>query len=277
MKISKILIPILLIITFATSCSESINNSDNESMNFNNDNIELSKIFPITVGNVSEYKVDTLNQASGSFQDNDFLTLLIDKKLTEDESEIFFCKQIHRSSGIVSEVETKLRITENSVELFTDTKLLQGILPDSLEGKVQFKFDEKFKLINFPYTNKKEWLAYRDKVLFGSISLNIFSISGVYEGHEELSLVELGYNAIAEKFKFIITMNIPDVNNPFISYVREYKTFVWLIPDIGIAKIEGCRLVVNSLTGRNFNLADSNKNSRHTLYSFNYQKDDFLL
>jgi len=59
------------------------------------------------------------------------------------------------------------------------------------------------------------------------------------------------------------------MQNISLSKVQKYFVNVWFSPEIGIVKLEGCKALINPVTGGSFNLADSNKVIRHILTSSN--------
>jgi len=63
--------------------------------------------------------------------------------------------------------QSKFRLTDNSIEFYSDTNGVSNLIPDSLKSEVSLDISETVKLVNFPYLNKEEWLVFKRTANFG--------------------------------------------------------------------------------------------------------------
>jgi len=148
-------------------------------------------------------------------------------------------------------------------DFFYDSTGVSDLIPDSVE--VALLLDETFKVIQFPYLDGNEWTVFKAGVNFGTFKFTIFSITGKYVGKEDLQLSGNSKTISAERFDYKIILNMPDLNNPFVSNDQTYSASIWFSPEVGLAKIEGSGMFINPISGQFFDIADSNKVMRHSL------------
>lgn len=261
-KYYLVLIAIVLIIS---SCNESINESDPENKieEETNYSTELNSLFPAEVGDSFDYFVDTLNFQSNKFENIGSRKVYVQEK--ETTSNIYFCSEQYEILNSIFQSQSKFRINENSIEFFYDSTGVTDLIPDSVDFEIQLIFDESFNLVQYPLEKDKKWSAFKAGANFGTFKFTLFSITGEYLGSEVIQLDGFESTTNTEKFKYVIDLSIPDLNNPFISNNQQYSATVWFSPDIGMVKLEGSGMFVNTITGRSFDIADSNKVIRHSL------------
>lgn len=264
----KYLITFIMLI-FIISCGEN-DSSSTEPEEINVDySEEIAKIFPVNIGNEFQYSVDTLNHNSNNYESIGSRLLSIDNKVSDSELGYYVCSENYELNGKIIQAQSKFKFTENSIEFYSDTTGVSELVPDSLRSDVMLEMTETFKIVNFPYTNKEEWPAYKGTANFGGLKYNIFTVTGMYVDSETLQLDAFQSPLETEKFKYLVSLNIPDIKNPFLSNIQEYVVNIWFSPEVGIVKLEGCGLLIKPMTGGYFNLADSNSVVRHVLTSSN--------
>ncbi|MBK8943981.1 MAG: hypothetical protein IPM32_01805 [Ignavibacteriae bacterium] len=254
--INKIIFAVIL--SLLISCSDnSTNTTDPET---NNNAEEISKFFPIEIGKSFIYKVDTLDNNSENYVEIGQRTLHVDKI----ESDYFVCSEIYNFLHGIN-LQTKIKVTDNSVEIFSDTTGTSDLIPDSLGITVKLELDEVFKVLDFPLVQNKEWEVYKAYAVMGTARFKVFALTAKYLGEENILLNNKSEQVPSIKIEYTVTINIPDMNNLLNSKIQNYKANVWLSENLGIVKLEGCALFVNSITGNNFDMSDSNKTIKHTL------------
>lgn len=260
----RILLGILMIGIFI-SCSENDKSStDPEEVDVNYSE-QIAELFPVNVGSSFTYNMEELNKSTGNYETVGTRVMNVDTKEVDSESNYFYCSEAYNLPAGNSTFNSKFRITDNALEVYQDTAGVSTLIPDSLKALVQIQLSENLKIINYPYEDGQEWVAYKGEAMFGTIKFNIYSVIGKYVGSENIQ-TPINENGIdAEKFEYKITINIPDMNNPFVSSIQDYIVNLWMVKNIGIVKIEGYAVLINTISGGTFDLSDSNKVFRHTL------------
>lgn len=257
MKIlSKVLAVIIIAIFFG--CSESPSDSNDPAANDNTE--EIAKYFPIEVGKSFTYNVDSLDLISGNYVQIGQRTLSIDKI----ESDYFVCSEIYNYLQGLN-LLTKIKVSENSIEILADTTGSSELIPDSLGITVKLELDESFKVVEFPLELNSTWEVYNAYASMGTAKFKVFTLIAKYLGEENIELNSESEQIPAIKIEYTVTINIPDMSNILASKIQTYKANVWLAENLGIVKMEGCALFVNSISGNNFDMSDSNKTMKHTI------------
>lgn len=255
----------VLIMGLIVACSEDDKSSTGpEDVEVNN-SAKIAELFPVNVGSTFTYNMDELNPSTGNYETIGSRTMSVNNKETDAETNYFYCSEAHNISSGISTLSSKFVITNNTLEIYQDTAGVSVLIPDSLKAMVQLQLSESFKLINYPYEDGNEWLAYKGEAKFGTINFKVYSILGKYVGTENVMVPKYENGIETEKFKYTISINIPDLNNPFVSNIQEYVVHLWMAKNVGIVKIEGYAVLINTLSGGSFNLSDSNKVFRHSL------------
>lgn len=255
----------LFVLGLFISCSENDKSTtDPEEVDVNYSE-KIAELFPVNVGSSFTYNIEELNKSTGNYETVGTRVMNVDTKEVDSEVNYFYCSEAYSLITGNLSLNSKFRITDNALEVYQDTSGVSTLIPDSLKALVQLQLSENLKIINYPYEDGEEWVAYKGETLFGTIKFNIYSVIGKYVGSENIE-TPINENGIeAEKFEYKITINIPDMNNPFLSNLQEYFVNLWMVKSVGIVKIEGCGVLINNIAGKTFNLSDSNKVFRHTL------------
>lgn len=263
----KIKFAFILLLLFFVHCSDSVNESNPEEENENYSE-ELSKYFPTSFGTSLSYSVDTLDQTKNIYKNIGKRSFSVDSKKYFKDIEYFVCNQIYNFEKYDLERSLKFRIGENSILVFTDTCQISESIPDSLSGKLSIFIEPEINLLQFPLEKKKPWHVIEANVDFGSFKFNILDISAEYIGNEILTFDNYSESLYADRIRYRLDVNIPELANPFLSEISTYNADVWFVPGMGIVKLEGCSLFINPVTGQHIDFSDSNKVSRHTLINF---------
>ena len=260
----------LMLIIVLVGCNESatepeVDPGEKETVDYSTD---ARTFFSTDIGDIFSYNVDTMNTKTKNFESIGTRLVNVDNMGSEEESNIYICNETHNIFNNAYNSQSKFSITENSIDFFVDTSGVYDLIPDSVEIEIKLVFDKVFKLVEFPYLDKNEFQVFNAGANFGTFKFNVISIVGQYAGSDLVYLdgFESGINS--EKFQYNLSINIPDISNPFASNVQVYKANVWFAPTIGIVKLEGSKMFVNPITGGRFDIADSNKVVRHTLLNY---------
>ncbi|MCB0731649.1 MAG: hypothetical protein KDC88_11505 [Ignavibacteriae bacterium] len=264
----KLLISLIIISLVLINCADS-NSTTNEPEDINDYSDNISEFFPVNVGNSFKYNVDTLNSSTSNYENLGTRQVTVSNHGTESNYDYFLCDEAYNLKESIFSSFSKFKITENSLEFYADTAGINSLIPDSLDMEISLNLDETFLLVSYPFENAGEWTAYKGSINFGAFKLNIITALGQYVGKEAVQLSELSKTVNAEKFKYSISINFPDINNPLSSNFKNYEAYVWFSQEYGVVKLEGCALFINPITGNKFNESDSNKVIRHTLISAN--------
>ena len=230
-----------------------------------NNSAKIAELFPVNVGSSFTYNMEELNPSTGIYETVGSRTMSVDNKETDSEKNYFYCSEVHNLLSGASVLNSKFLITNNALEVYQDTAGVSVLIPDSLKTMVQLQLSENLKLINYPYEEGTEWIAYKGEAKFGTINFKVYSITGKYVGSENIQVPKYENGIESEKFKYTISINIPDISNPFVSSIQDYVVHLWIAKNVGIVKIEGYAVLINTISGGTFDLSDSNKVFRHTL------------
>ncbi len=256
MKIVKLFFAILLTVFFIKCSDNSTNGNDPEITDYSN---QIAKLLPLEVGKTFSYNVDTLDNNSASYVEIGQRTFSVDKI----DGDYIVCSEIYNYLQGLN-LKTKFKMTENSIEIIADTNGTSNMIPDSLNLSVKLEMDETFKVIQFPLEKNSTWEVFKAYAIMGTAKFNVFSLTAQYLGEETVALNN-SQQTQAHKFEYTLKINIPNLNNIMESKIQTYNANVWLAENIGIIKLQGCGLFINSMTGNSFNMSDTNKTVKHTL------------
>ena len=258
----KLLNFVMILLMFAVGCTDSVNETEPiEEEQLTDYSSELEKLFPVKLGDSFNYSVDTLNLQSNNFEN--IGSRVVNVKEKEPSSNVYLCLEQYEIINSIIESQSKFRINENTIEFFYDSTGLAELIPDSID--IELTIEESFKLVEYPYEKEKKWSAFKAGANYGTFKFQIFSITGEYLGSETIQLEGFESVSETEKFEYEISLNIPDISNPFVSNIQKYSATMWFSPEVGIVQIEGCEMIVNPITGRSVDVSDSNKVIRHSL------------
>ncbi|MCW8849666.1 MAG: hypothetical protein OQJ81_06765 [Melioribacteraceae bacterium] len=260
----------LLLIIILIGCNESVTEpeidpGEKNSVDYTSD---LRMFFPTDIGDKFIFSVDTLNVLTNSFENIGTRLVSVDNMGIGEELNFFICNETHTIFDNMINSQSKFTITDNSIDFFADSSGVAELIPDSIEIDIKLIFDNAFKLVQYPYNDKEEFKVFNAAANLGALKFNVFSIVGKYYGSELIYLENNESGLESEKFIYTISVNIPDLANPFAAKIQIYNASIWFVPAIGIVKIEGSNLFVSPITGGKFEIADSNKVVRHVLNSY---------
>ena len=266
-SVYKLIFAFSLAILF-TFCNESINENEPEQEEIIDYKTEIERYFPSNLISPLVYSVDTLNKNTQVYKNIGSRSFRLNGTQTINSNEYLDCIQTFTLNEIETELRSKFRHTNSSILLLADTSHVSESIPDSLKGQLLISVDNEITLLQFPLKKGELWSVIKANVDFGAFKFNILDISGEYLGEETLVLDNFTESFSAEKFKYELKVNIPELDNPFLSEIGVYFAEVWFVKDIGIVKMEGCSLFINPLTGSYMDFGDTNKVGRQVLTSF---------
>ena len=264
----RYLIISLFLIGIIIGCNEDTANEPEQDLIYST---EIKELFPVSSGTSYTFSIDTLNLSTHTFENIGTRIWGIGNKVEDGQYGYFDCSESYNILNNIKEATSRFRLTNNSVDLYSDSSGISGLIPDSIEVEISLDLDQVFKLIIFPYNDDSEWNVFNGVANFGTFKFNVFRISGKYSGSENLQLDGFPEIIRTEKFTYTVVMNIPNITDPFADYTQIYDASIWVSPSLGIVKIEGCDMFINPITGGQFDDADSNKVSRHVLTSLSTQ------
>lgn len=256
MKLVKIILAILFT-ALVISCSDKSSNGNEPEITDYSD--QIAKLIPLEVGKSFSYKVDTLENNSSNYVEIGQRTFSVDKI----DGNYIECSEIYSYLQGLN-LKTKFKLTENSIEIMADTNGTSNLIPDSLSIPVKLELNETFKVVQFPLEENSTWEVFKAYAIMGTAKFNVFTLTAQYLGNETISLSN-SEQSQAHKFEYSITINIPNLNNFMESNIQTYNANVWIAENIGIVKLEGCAMFINSMTGNSFNMSDTNKSIQQTL------------
>ena len=263
-NIYKLTSVILFIILF-TFCNESINENDPEQEEIIDYKTEIERYFPSNLTSPLVYSVDTLDENAQIYNNIGTRSFSLNGTQKINSNEYFDCIQTYTLNEIVTELSSKVRYSNNSILFLADTSHVSESIPDSLKGQLQILINEEISLLKFPLKKGELWPVIKADVDYGKFKFNILDISGEYLGEETLVLDNFTESFITEKFRYEGKVNIPKLDNPFLSEIGVYFAELWFVKNIGIVKMEGSSLFLNTITGSYMDFSDSNKVSRQVL------------
>ncbi len=264
MKNRNILLGLILILLTLIACedSENVVEPENNSQNYN---AELQKYFPSQVGVKLKYSIDSLSKITDAYKNIGYRTLVIQGISFENDEEYTVCNNSFLLDNLDSTLINKFKYKDNSLIFITDTNRVSESIPDSLVGLLDIYLESEINLLKFPLIKNEPWHVIKAKIDFQEFSFNILDITAEYVGKEYLKLDGFTEVFEADKVRYTLDINIPNLANPFISKANRYYAEVWYVEGKGIIKLEGCSLFINPISGMHIEFSDSNKVSRHTL------------
>lgn len=265
MKTKIILKFIVAISIILISCSEST--TVNEPDNTKTLTGEISNY--INKENVTyEYEVDTLNSISQNYETIGTRKLEIQGTENINDFQYLNLSEFYNLNGNQFNLTSLIRTTENSLIFGSDTTGVSTFIPDSLKETIKLEVDSELLIFKLPLEISEEWHVFKASVNFGAFRFKVFDVSAKYLGTEQIQ-IEGSSQTNAEKVEYTIELNIPDINNPFISNVKTVKATLWFCEGKGIVKMEGSAWLIKPLTGYPFTFTDQNTIMKHNLISEN--------
>lgn len=258
----KVSLSILLLISLFISCSESGPNNPEENVDYRE---QLSKLFPYSTDRTFEFNVDTLNTTKNEFERFGKRSFKI--ITTENFNDLSYSSGVQKYSYSNGEINlnTRFRLSEKSILLLADTTNSTQGFPEELLSIMTIYFDPEMNLLELPLKINKPWPVVKSTVDFQTFKFNTIEVVAEYVGKETLVLEGFTNPFETEKVVYTLIINMPNIENPFVSNTNKYYARIWYAEDYGIVKMEGCSLILNPVVGVNINFADSNAVSRHLL------------
>lgn len=258
---------LLLIVKFSIilfiNCSDKISEPQvDEKIDYKS---ELHKLLSLEIGNEFNYNIDSLNKQTNSYEKIGERLMTVMSNTTDNDEDFVECTQDYSFSDSTANKKTRILFTNNSIQYFVDTSGISSFLSDSINFDISVSLDETAKLVEYPYAGGQSWNVFNAFAYFGGAKFNVFSISGKYIGSEQINFSNSSQLVNTEKFQYNGELNVPNIDNPFVSNLHSYIAYAWISPDYGIVKLEGFSLFISPLTGDHFNISDSSKVFRHTL------------
>ena len=262
----KVSLSILFLISLFISCSESGPIDPDESVDYQ---AQLSKLFPYTTAKTFEFNVDTLNTTKNEFERFGNRSFKI--VATENLNDLSYSSGVQKYSNSEGEItlNTMFRLSDKSILLVADTTNSTQGFPEELLSIMTIYFDPEMNLLELPLEINKPWPVVKATVDFQTFKFNTIEVVAEYVGKETLVLEGFTNPFETEKVLYTLIINMPNIENPFVSNINTYYARIWYAEDYGIVKMEGCSLILNPVVGVNINFADSNAVSRHTLTKVN--------
>lgn len=258
MKWNKI-IPLLIIIFIGCSDNNSVDPEETTDLSS-----KLLKLFPYSSDSKYEFSIDTLN-IDNSFSRIGTRISEFDSEVNVGEHNIFKCNQVYNYGSAELLFQSRFRSADNSIRLLTDSSRIYELFPDSLRNIIKILVDEEGILIQLPLEKEKRWPVAKAYVDYQSFIFNTVDVEAEYLGSETLLLDAFNKEIVAEKIKYKLDVNIPNIENPFLAQTVTYFAEFWFAEDYGIIKMEGCSFMLNLVGGYPMDFEDLDQISRQTL------------
>jgi hypothetical protein len=177
------------------------------------------------------------------------------------------------NGGAVSETIFK---TENSkISFLIDEQALLAMVPDSMVQQYQLtlEVDKEMILVAQETMNGSEWNVLGVQVIFGgTFKFPVLKLYGKNMGVEQITIPNKSELVDAIKIKYTMDLTIPDPAdplNPETTTTGHYESFIWLAENIGMVKLSGNALFLNSFSTGNFSFVDTS--STLDQYLFDYE------
>ncbi len=226
-----------------------------------------SNYYPNSDG--SSYKYDVTrtdssgNQTSGTRTTNYSGTTVLGGTTYQNEIDTL-------TFGGFSQVFTSLFLKNDTGVMFAlDTTGLSSSIPDSLLS--YHTFDASLKVLSFPFQDGGSWPVFNMRLKFGSLSINLVTVTAYYMGTEPVTL-NLNSGTVtntAAKIKYDLKLSIPNLNNPLAApAVSDYIAYAWLVQNIGVVKWEGNGAITGAFTGSGISFSDTTSTVTQSLVSY---------
>jgi len=157
------------------------------------------------------------------------------------------------------------RKSENGVFYFIDTSGFAAVLPDTLRNRMTITSEMQTLLLLL--AEGSFWQVFKVTIaLQPGITYAPYRITANFVNEEDvlLHLVSGDLNITAQKIKYDLEYRI-DPEEPS----QKFTAFSWVADKIGIIKLEGNAIVINTILVGEVNLADSSKIVTQDLIDYN--------
>lgn len=183
--------------------------------------------------------------------------------------------------GNIVNSNLNFRRTNAGLYFLVDTMGINSLvnnIPDSLKNLFEFQIDSEINVFSTPLYVGKDWPGFKAIVILSSLGLpfTLLEIKAYYEGEEDILVEALNEMKMSQKIRYEFILKIPDLSSPDITSVLNspasiYNAIGWFVKDIGMVKLEGNTILINSLSGGSINLSDTTGIAREVLTNFNLQ------
>ena len=160
---------------------------------------------------------------------------------------------------------SNFRKSEIGVFYFIDTSGFSAALPDTLRNRVTVTSEMQTLLLLLG--EGSFWQVFKVTIaLQPGISFALYRITASYVNKEDvtLNLVSGDINITAQKIKYELEFRL-DPEEPS----QKFSAFSWVADKIGVVKMEGNAIVVNTILNGEVNLDDSLKTVTQNLIEYN--------
>lgn len=252
---------VLLLIFILLGCTDNNSVDPEKTIDINS---RLSKLFPYNSDRKYEFSIDTLN-IDNSFSRIGTRISEFDSQVNVGEHNYFKCNQVHNYGSAELIFQSRFRDDDNSIRLLSDTSKVYDLFTDSLKNIIKILVDEEVILLQLPLEKEKRWPVAKAYVDYQSFIFNTVDVEAEYLGSETILLDALNEEIVAEKIKYKLDVNIPNIENPFLAQTVTYFAEFWFAEDYGIIKMEGCSFMLNLVVGYPMDFKDLDQISRQTL------------
>lgn len=235
-----------------------------------------SAYYPGEAGSQFVFAIDTFDVATASYFPLGTRTSTIVSGTNIGGTEYYLQRNVLQPAPSGEDPEIYFRRSDTGIYFYVDTLgLAEAILEidDSLAALIDIVADPEIIVLSTPLEDGKLWDAYKLNLDIPSIgfTLSIVELSASYEGVEYISTPATnGIATEAVKIKYEVILRIPDdPANLFAPVPRNYMGYGWYIQNVGLTMAEGNGVIVNALSGGEFNLDDTLSVYRETLTSYN--------
>ena len=264
MKKSIMFIVCLVVPFFYLSCSKDSNPVDDNS----NQN-SAALFYPGEVGSNFNYAIQVDSVGSQSISGVRLVSFTGSTKI--ENTDYYIQTNATTLSGITTNTNSHFRRTVGGVYYFVDTTGLYQFFPDSLSGLLTAIVDKELGILTSNLDVNNPWKVYKMNVKYGNLfTFNIIDLTAYYQGSEEITL-NLQFGQVqksAEKIKYLLTLSIPNLNDPAKSTLSHFESFSWFIKDVGLVKNQGNLTVVNAISGYDIDFDDTTKTIVQNLTSY---------
>lgn len=231
-----------------------------------------ANFYPGGLGTSLQYKVDTLNRNTNMYDSVGTRTSTFDRMEVIDSTQ--YIVQVNNTvvDTLMLPGELRFRRTSNGIYFFIDTTGFSEVVPDSLIQQYQLtiSIDDEFNGFSSQALSSGSWNAFKLNISVGTlITISVVDVAANYLGEENIFIKQTRTNAKAKKIEYKIKLSIPNPNNPTQFDVQEYTATGWYVENIGLVRLRGNGLLVNTITTGTIDFADTTKSIDQTLGSYN--------
>jgi hypothetical protein len=151
---------------------------------------------------------------------------------------------------------TYFRKTDTGVFYFLDTTGLGNTVPDSILQYITI--DGEMRAMALPLVETSQWPVFKMTLNY-IITLTVIEVSANVTGKENitLNLITGNENKEAYKIRYLLTLRIPNPDNPLQTITETEEAFAWAVSGIGIVRWQGSAAVVAAFTGGGIDIDES--------------------